>query len=88
MTANNITVSVRFFARLREALDADQLTLELPAGANAGQALEALASRGGKWRQLTDGTALVIAVNQAIARPSTPLNSNDEVAVFPPVTGG
>jgi molybdopterin synthase sulfur carrier subunit len=88
MTANNITVSVRFFARLRESLDTDKLSLNLPTGANAGKVLETLALRGGKWRQLTDGTALVIAVNQAIARPSTPLNNNDEVAVFPPVTGG
>ncbi|WP_152208508.1 molybdopterin converting factor subunit 1 [Marinobacter changyiensis] len=88
MTASNITVSVRFFARLREALDTDQLSMELPTGSNAGQVLETLARRGGEWSQLTGGTPLMIAVNQAMARPSTPLNNNDEVAVFPPVTGG
>lgn len=88
MTASNITVSVRFFARLRESLDTDQLSLELPTGSNTGQMLEALALRGGKWSQLTDGAPLMMAVNQTMARPSTPLNNNDEVAVFPPVTGG
>lgn len=88
MTASNITVSVRFFARLRESLDTDQLSLQLPTGSNAGQMLEILALRGGEWSQLTEGTPLMIAVNQAMARPSTPLDNNDEVAVFPPVTGG
>ncbi|MEX0605080.1 MAG: molybdopterin converting factor subunit 1 [Marinobacter sp.] len=88
MTTNTITVSVRFFARLRESLDTDQLSLDMPAGSSAGQILEALALRGGNWSQLIDGAPVMLAVNQTMARPTTSLNNHDEVAVFPPVTGG
>lgn len=86
MTKENITV--RFFARLREELDTEELTIPAKPGQTTGDLLAALAGRGGPWAQLQDGQPVMIAVNQAMAKPSTPVHEGDEVAFFPPVTGG
>ena len=82
------TLTVRFFARLREELDTEQLTLPADADQTAGDLLAALASRGGPWAQLQGGQPVMIAINQAMAKPGTPVKAGDEVAFFPPVTGG
>lgn len=82
------TVKVLFFARLRETLATDSLTLTLEEGSTTADLLSQLAGRGGVWSELTSGPPVLIAVNQTMARNSTPLQDQDEVALFPPVTGG
>jgi molybdopterin synthase sulfur carrier subunit len=48
-----------------------------------------LAGRGGAWAaELAPGRAVRIAVNHSIADAATPVGDGDEVALFPPVTGG
>jgi len=48
-----------------------------------------LMARGGAWQTaLAQGRALRVAVNQEMAQPATPVKPGDEVAFFPPVTGG
>jgi sulfur-carrier protein len=48
-----------------------------------------LATRGpGHAAALADLSALRVAVNQEYARPGDPVGPGDEVALFPPVTGG
>lgn len=86
MTTDTITVC--FFARLREELETEQLTLRAKPGLTTGDILAELAGRGGHWTQLQGGQPVMIAVNQAMAKPSTPVQGGDEVAFFPPVTGG
>lgn len=82
------TVTVRFFARLREELGVEEMTVTAESGLTAGRVLEKLASRGGAWSQLKEGQPVMIAVNQAMAREQTAVNAGDELAFFPPVTGG
>lgn len=82
------TITVRFFARLREELDTESLTLTATSGLTAGDLLSELASRGGAWENLQGSQPVMIAVNQAMAKLATPINGGDEVAFFPPVTGG
>jgi sulfur-carrier protein len=79
-----------FFARLREDLGTNAEELALPAGVGTVAALRAhLASRGGAWgTTLAQGKAIRVAVNQEMAQPTTPVKPGDEVAFFPPVTGG
>ena len=79
-------VKVLYFARLRELLGTAGESIELPAGVSTVGALRSyLLSRGGAWSDaLAEGRAVRIAVNQ----PTTPIGPNDEVAFFPPVTGG
>lgn len=81
-------LTVRFFARLREELGTEQLTLAAEKDQTAGDLLAELASRGGPWAQLQGGQPVMIAINQAMAKPATPVKAGDEVAFFPPVTGG
>ncbi len=48
-----------------------------------------LEARGpGYAEALADRGALGVAVNQEYARPEEPVGPDDEVALFPPVTGG
>ncbi|MDX1376686.1 MAG: MoaD/ThiS family protein, partial [Burkholderiales bacterium] len=48
-----------------------------------------LMARGGAWQSaLADGRRLRAAVNQDMAPPEARLRAGDEVAFFPPVTGG
>ncbi len=88
MTASMITVKVRYFASLREALGASETVL-LPAGVTLGQLRDALVARGGRHADmLARGRALRCALNQLMADEATPVPDGAEVAFFPPVTGG
>lgn len=86
--ATDNTITVKFFARLREELDTASLTVAAEPGLTAGQLLHDLAARGGNWAQLDGAQPVMIAVNQQMTKPDKVLNPGDEVAFFPPVTGG
>ena len=83
-------VTVLYFARLRETLGKSSERLELPGDVRNLEGLRAmLVSRGGAWEQeLAPGKPVRAAVNQAMAVGDMPLADGDEVAFFPPVTGG
>ena len=83
-------VTVLYFARLREALGQGSERIELPASVRDLEGLRALLiARGGAWEQeLAPGKPVRAAVNQAMAIGDAPINDGDEVAFFPPVTGG
>ena len=84
------TVQLRYFARLREAFASEGEQLALPDGVKDVAALVAwLRQRGEPWdRELAAGRPVRVAVNQDMAEPGTPIRSGDEIAFFPPVTGG
>ncbi|MEK6592593.1 MAG: molybdopterin converting factor subunit 1 [Pseudomonadota bacterium] len=83
-------ITVLYFARLREALGTGSEQMALPAGVNNLEDLRAsLATRGGAWAQeLAQGQSIRAAVNQDIAQDDTRVADGDEIAFFPPVTGG
>jgi sulfur-carrier protein len=87
-------ITLRYFARLRETFGMASEQLALPELASEGSAtLESvrslLAARGGAWAQeLAAGRSFRAAVNQSVASAGTPVSDGDEVAFFPPVTGG
>ena len=81
-------VRVRYFASLREALGAEE-SVELTEGASAAAVRDLLVARGGRHAEvLTRGRAVRCAVNQTMADEATVLAVGDELAFFPPVTGG
>lgn len=83
-----ITVKLRFFASLREKLG-DGEPLSLPAGSTVAAAREALRARGGVHAQaLAPGRAVRSALNQKMCAETAVLADGDELAFFPPVTGG
>ena len=83
-------VKVLFFAALREQLGTAGEEIELPSGVGTVAALRAhLRGRGGAWQAaLADGKLVRVAVNQDMVPPDAPIHTGDEVAFFPPVTGG
>jgi molybdopterin synthase catalytic subunit len=79
-------VTIKLFARLREIAGAGRLERELADGATVGDLLVALCA---EFPRLADVTARTItSVNQEFAPPDRPLRDGDEVAIFPPVSGG
>ena len=84
------TLSLVYLARLREAFGAATERVEPPPDVTTVGALRAwLAARGGAWAaELAPGRAVRIAVNHDLAHADTPVRPGDEVALFPPVTGG
>jgi sulfur-carrier protein len=82
-------LNVLYFASLREALGQSAETLVLPANATVAGLIEALRARGGAWADaLSASRRWRVAVNQEMAAFETPIKAGDEVAIFPPVTGG
>ena len=83
-----ITVKLRFFASLREKLGEGEL-LALPQGSSVASAREALLARGGVHAEaLASRRAVRSALNQKMCAESAVLADGDELAFFPPVTGG
>ena len=83
-------VTVRFFASVKEQLGKDAEEIEVPAGIGTVAALRAhLSKRGGDWQTVFAEKKLVrAAVNLEMAQPGAAIKAGDEVAFFPPVTGG
>lgn len=82
-------ITIKFFASLREALDIDQLDLPDCGGTETVEQLQArLCTLGDQWRAALNSGRILAAVNQVMAKPDQPVNDGDEVAFFPPVTGG
>lgn len=80
-------IRVRFFALVRELVGCASLELESEY-ATVGQLRSTLASRGDKWALALESGAVLMAVNQTLQDEECPIVDGDEVAFFPPVTGG
>jgi len=82
-------IQLRYFASLRETLGLAGERIDIPAEVRTVAELTRwLQERSGTWNSALSGMHLHVAVNQEIARPDTPVADGDEVAWFPPVTGG
>mgnify|MGYP002735281905 CR=1 FL=1 len=83
------SVRVKCLAELRERLGTGELTVPFDelASADVAGLKAALKAQDARFNQLDD-KRLLCAVNQSMASDATPLTHDDEVAFFPPVTGG
>jgi sulfur-carrier protein len=83
-------VTLLYFASLRESLSCSREQVALPSGApTVATLLEQLRSRDARWSEaFAPGRNFRIAVNQQMANAATALKAGDEIAFFPPVTGG
>ena len=84
MNKDNEQVSIRvlFFGAARDVVDSNPLEISVDAPATVGSVIE-------RFSQLERfGRSLLFAVNQEYATRETSLRENDELAVFPPVSGG
>ena len=83
-------VKILYLASLREQLGKSGEDVEIsPATSTVAGLRTLLMARGGAWQTaLAQGKVLLVAVNQEMAQPTTRVNPGDEIAFFPPVTGG
>lgn len=82
-------VRVLFFASLREEIGSEGLELTLPDGSTTDSLVGALSSRlGSETISSLKGESVRVAVNLEMLDGAVELHDNDEVAYFPPVTGG
>ncbi len=82
-------IKVLFFASFREQLNCEQLSLEEGEySALLSELKSQLAEKGEAWREVMMSHRTLVAINQNMTRKDVTLNSGDEVAFFPPVTGG
>ncbi len=80
-------IHIRFFAFLRERLGIDTLDYEFTNEKTVFDIKQKLVARGEPWNLLAEQDVL-IAVNQTLTSETSPVHDGDEIAFFPPVTGG
>ncbi len=83
-------LTILYFAWMRERVGLSQEELQLPDEVTTvGELADYLAGRGpGHASAFQNRRTVRCAVNQEFADPSVSLHPGDEVAFFPPVTGG
>lgn len=81
-------IRIVFFAALKEALDCEGLELAVADGTSLSQIIEQLVEQRPHWQQHLSSASLLMAINHEMAEPEDTIKNNDEVAFFPPVTGG
>jgi sulfur-carrier protein len=82
-------VRLRYFASLRERLDIGDEAVTLPDGIDTVAALQRwLQDRGEPWSGALANERLLVAVNHELAERTADVRDGDEIAWFPPVTGG
>ena len=81
-------IKIVFFAALREQLDCAELSLKADDVETVGDVKQRLSDKNSQWQQTFSKGSLLSAVNHDMVDDSHLVKSGDEVAFFPPVTGG
>ena len=81
---------ILYFAWLRQKTGIDSEEVELPSGiTDVAGLIEWLKERNENFAEaLSDFESIRVAVNHEFAEPGAPVAQGDEVAIFPPMTGG
>ncbi len=83
-------IKIKYFARLSEALGVKAEEIEFgDRSESVDTVIQLLIDRGEPWtNELGDDTNFLVAVNHEMSDRDTRLKEDDELAFFPPVTGG
>ena len=84
--SERVSIRVLFFGAARDVVDTNPLDISLETPATVASAFRYLVARFAQLERF--GRSLLFAVNQEYASDTVLLNDGDEVAIFPPVTGG
>ncbi|MGC6406015.1 molybdopterin synthase sulfur carrier subunit [Bisgaard Taxon 45] len=80
-------LNILFFAQTRELIGVD--SLELPATFRTAEHVrQHLAEKGERWALALEKGKVLVAINQSLMPLDSDVKSGDEIAFFPPVTGG
>ncbi|MFZ7156618.1 molybdopterin synthase sulfur carrier subunit [Avibacterium avium] len=80
-------INVLFFAQTRELIGVDEIAIT-ESFANVEEVRQYLSAKGEKWALALDKEKLLVAINQTLASLESAVQNGDEIAFFPPVTGG
>lgn len=80
-------ITVKTFAQTREITGEDNIALNLSDSSTIEAVISQLKTRSDKWALALEGSVLT-ARNQELCDTDTVLSDGDELALFPPVTGG
>lgn len=80
-------LKVLFFAQTRELIGISQLDVQAEFSC-AEELRQHLSKKGKMWALALEKEKLLVAINQTLCSLESPLKAGDEVAFFPPVTGG
>ena len=84
-----MNVRIVFFASIREKLDCADMELSIPQPCKLHQLLDhLLEGRDPTWRETLTAENVRVALNQELINGDPEISPGDEVAFFPPVTGG
>jgi len=81
-------VKIVFFAQLKEELGCEQMELDITAPMKISELRTLLSEKDQLWAQAFSSAKLMMAINHEMVNDSALIKDNDEVAFFPPVTGG
>lgn len=81
-------IKVLFFASLREQLDCAALEVPEAGLATIDDLRKQLSEKGEDWQAALADARLQVALNQQLSTTGAAIRGGDEVAFFPPVTGG
>lgn len=81
-------IKILFFARLREQLNTQTLSVEYTDNLTTADIIKQLIIKNPHWEKTLNTDHILVAVNQQVSNWQQIINDGDEVAFFPPVTGG
>lgn len=83
-------ITVRYFASIREKLNCAEESLQLPASVKSVEDLvkHLVQVHGALWAETLQSASVLVAVNQTVEKKNASIKDGDELAFFPPVTGG
>jgi len=82
-------IKILYFGRPSENLKLSDETVEVSESVKTlGALLQWLRARGDNWAQELSESRVRCAINQEFADMNAPIKTNDEVAVFSPISGG
>ncbi|MDE0093144.1 MAG: MoaD/ThiS family protein [Gammaproteobacteria bacterium] len=88
MSSTERVVKVLFFGAIREAVGVGEVEVEIPANRSLRTVVAMVMQEHGAKLSQFHRESYVVALNKQICKNDALLEANDEIAIFPPVTGG
>ena len=94
MVSGSVSVTIKLFSALREALGESEFELDLSDLSEASAQIDVaaikalLSQRGEEWKEALNQPNLVHALNHKVVFTDATVSEGDELAFFPPMTGG
>lgn len=81
-------VSILFFAQLREQLQCEKISLDISQVITLADLRQEIIKKNPSWAEFLGNGKILFAVNQTLVKSTQQIHDGDEVAFFPPVSGG